>query len=56
MVCVCGHKKSEHLSGIDYGRNGWMCNHEERNTKGYLVTCQTSCSQYTKKTKEADGQ
>ena len=49
MTCVCGHNKTEHLSGRDYGRNAWKCSHRQVNEDGSIQHCNKSCAEYTKK-------
>ncbi len=48
MVCECGHIKSDHEYGRDFGVHGWMCRH--RNVSNGSPDC--SCEFYKKKAKE----
>lgn len=47
MVCECGHIKSDHEYGRDYGVHGWFCRH--RSEKG---SPDCGCEFYRKKIKE----
>ncbi len=47
MVCVCGHIKSDHEYGRDFGAHSWQCGH--RGEKGGH---DCSCEFYRKKEKE----
>lgn len=56
MVCVCGHKKTDHITGRDYGRNGYQCMHKDTLKDGAISFCKKQCMMYERKTKEANGQ
>lgn len=45
MVCKCGHMRSEHEYGKDYGAHGYMCSVR-------TCSCEYYSKKYTKKIKE----